>query len=64
MSERVKLKDAAQMLGMSPQGVREHMKRNLFSVPIGYVTQISKGRYQYHIYKDMLYKHLGKEVLD
>lgn len=59
VSERVSVKEAAARLGMSQQGVREHMKRNLFKVPIGEVTQVSKGRRQYHIYKNMLDKHLG-----
>ncbi len=59
-SARVPLNEAAKLLGMSPQGVREHMKRDLFTQPIGYVTKISK-RYQYHIYRDMLNKHLGRE---
>lgn len=60
MSERVKVKEAAEILGMSQQGVREHMKRNLFPNPIGYVTKESNGRLQYHIYKEMLNKHIGK----
>ena len=60
MSERVTVKQAAAELGMSPQGVREHMKRNLFEVPIGYVTKTS-SQYTYHIYRRMLDKHLGKE---
>lgn len=59
-SERVKLAEAAKILGMSPQGVREHMKRNLFRIPIGEVTQISKGRKEYHIYRHMLDRHIGK----
>lgn len=58
MSERVSIKEAAEILGMSQQGVREHMKRNLFSVPIGYVTN-PNGRNQYHIYRNMLDKHIG-----
>lgn len=58
--ERVKLIDAAKELGMYPQGVREHMKRNLFDIPIGYVTNPSGNKYQYHIYRAMLDKHLGK----
>lgn len=62
-SERVSVEEAAKILGMSPQGVREHMKRNLFPVPIGYVTKQSKGRLQYHIYRDMLNRHLGREVV-
>lgn len=61
MSERVTVKEAAERLGMSQQGVREHMKRNLFKVPIGEVTQVTKGRYQYHIYRSMLNRHLGIE---
>lgn len=59
-SERVSIEEAAAILGMSKQGVREHMKRNLFPVPIGYVTKQSTGRLQYHIYRNMLDKHLGK----
>lgn len=60
LSERVKVEEAAKLLGMSPQGVREHMKRNLFPSPIGYVTKVSKGRTQYHIYRNLLNKHLGR----
>ena len=58
MSERVSVGEAAKVLGLSPQGVREHMKRDLFRPAIGYVTQIS-GRKQYHIYRNMLNKHVG-----
>ena len=64
ISERVPIKEAAQILGMSQQGVREHMKRNLFPEPIGYVTSVSAGRKQYHIYRDMLNKHIGKETAE
>ena len=60
MSERVPVEEAAKILGMSRQGVREHMKRNLFPIPIGYV--IKPGRkHEYHIYKEMLNRYLGKE---
>ena len=62
MSERVTVEEAAKILGMSRQGVREHMKRNLFSVPIGYVTKQGEKNFQYHIYRDMLNRHLGREV--
>lgn len=61
MSERVSVAEAAKMLGMSQQGVRIHMKRNLFRIPIGDVTKPG-GRYQYHIYRDMLMRHMGKET--
>lgn len=60
MSERVTVDEAAKILGMSKQGVREHMKRNLFARPIGEVTQISKGRHQYHIYRSLLDRHVGR----
>lgn len=60
MGERVPVEEAAKILGMSKQGVREHMKRNLFSVPIGEVTKMG-NRYQYHIYRSMLNKHIGRE---
>lgn len=63
LSERVTVDEAAKILGMSKQGVREHMKRNLFAMPIGEVTQISKGRYQYHIYRSLLDRHVGKESI-
>lgn len=62
MSDRVTVDEAARILGMSKQGVREHMKRNLFAIPIGEVTMITKGRYQYHIYRSMLEKHIGREI--
>ena len=63
MSERVTVDEAAKILGMSKQGVREHMKRKLFAMPIGEVTQISKGRYQYHIDRNLLDRHVGKESI-
>lgn len=63
LSERVSVEEAAKILGMSVQGVREHMKRNLFASPIGEVTQLKAGgRHQYHIYRDMLNRHVGKEA--
>ena len=64
MSERVKVAEAAKILGMSQQGVREHMKRGLFKIPIGEVTKRSEGRYEYHIYRHMLDKHIGRREPD
>lgn len=61
MSEKLSVKEAAEILGMSQQGVREHMKRNLFKIPIGEVTN-PNGRYHYHIYKSMMNKHVGRDV--
>lgn len=61
MSERVPLPVAAEILGMSKQGVREHMKRGLFFPPIGYVSNPSGRQFQYRIYKNMLEEHIGRE---
>lgn len=60
MSNRVTIKEAAVELGMSEQGVRECMKRNL--IDIGVVMPALNGSKQlsYHIYRDKLNRHLGK----
>lgn len=55
-NDRITVKEAASLLGMSEQGVKEHMKRGLFDPPIGYVTQTSKKRKQYLIYRNMVEK--------
>lgn len=61
MSERVSVAEAARLLGMSKQGVREHMDKGLFANPIGEVTKVSEKRHQYHIYRSLLNKHMGLE---
>lgn len=61
MKETITVNEAAKILGMSPQGVREHMKKNLFKVPIGYVTK-PNGKNRYNIYKGMINKHVGRDV--
>ncbi|MFG6379181.1 MAG: hypothetical protein K1W19_12840 [Lachnospiraceae bacterium] len=62
MSERVSVVQAARELGISPQGVRENMKKGLLD--IGYVFPSVSGTktLRYFIYRDKLNKHLGKEV--
>ncbi len=56
--QRVDLGYAAKILGMSKQHVKEHMRNNLWKVPIGYA--IKKGtNYEYLIYWTMLMKHIG-----
>lgn len=62
MSERVPVAKAAKMLGMSIQGVRMHMQKNLFDPPIGHVTR-PNNNYQYLIYRDMLMRYMGKETV-
>lgn len=61
--QRVPVEQAALELGMNPQAVREHMKRDLFPTPIGFVSNPSGKKFQYHIYRHMLDEHLhiGKE---
>lgn len=61
MSERIPVREAAEILGMSQQGVREHMKKGLFASPIGYVISASEKKKEYYIYKDMLNRYIGKE---
>lgn len=57
--ERVPLKEVADILGMSTQAVRIHMQKDLFEVPIGFVTNPSGNKRDYHIYRHMLNQHLG-----
>lgn len=58
--ERVSTEEAAKILGMSVNGVRIHMERNLWDVPIGYVVK-NGGKNDYQIYRAMLNKHIGVE---
>lgn len=60
-NDRISVREAAAMLGMSEQGVKEHMKRNIFNPPIGHVTQVGKSRKQYHIYRSMIERYVGRE---
>lgn len=63
MCERVKLSDAARELGCSQQAVREHMKKGIWD--LGRVVsprQSGKKQWEYHIYRALLDKHLGKEA--
>ena len=61
MSERVSLKQAAAELGMSPQGVREYMKRGLIDIGVVLPNIKGKGKRQYFIYRDKLDRVLGKK---
>ena len=61
MSERVSLKQAAAELGMSPQGVRECMKRGLIDIGVVLPNIKGKGKRQYFIYRDKLDRVLGKK---
>lgn len=58
--ERVSTEEAAKILGLSVNGVRMHMERNLWDVPIGYVVK-NGGKNDYQIYRSMLNKHIGIE---
>lgn len=59
--ERVSVEEAAALLGCNPQGVREHMKRGLWDLGSVIRPIPPAKRFQYHIYRHKLNKHLGKE---
>ena len=56
----IKVEDAARILGISKQGVREHMSRG--DMPIGKVLQTAGKKKQYLIFEDMLNAFMGKET--
>ena len=58
---RIPLPEAAKLLGTSPQGVREHMKRGLWDLGSVIPPKKKGGQWQYHIYKPKLYRLLGIE---
>lgn len=59
MSERIKLKEAAEILGMSEVCVRIRMERNLFNPPIGRcVPSLSGKSTRYFVFKDMLERYV------
>ena len=55
----IKVEDTARLLGITKQGVREHMNRG--DLPIGHVLQTKGKRKQYLIFEDMLNAYMGKE---
>lgn len=59
-SRRVPLPQAAAELGMSPQGLREYMKRGI--IDIGEVLPAANGGTckRYHIFRDKLDRYMGK----
>lgn len=63
--QRVPLSQAAAELGMAPQGVREYMKKGLLDIGEVLPTiqnRTERKKYNYHIYRDKLDRHLGKGV--
>ena len=59
--ERVTLKDAAKELGVSPQAVREHLKKGIWSFGMAvYPEKTGKKIWEYYIYRRPLDKFLGK----
>ncbi len=62
-SERVSVTQAAKELGVTPQAVREHMKRGLWQIGYCYSPKnTGKNNWEYHIYRHLLNRHLGKEA--
>lgn len=65
MSERVSVQEAADILGMSPQGVRVQMQRGILDIGsvLPSITQTGrKATNQYYIYRDKLNRWVGKEA--
>lgn len=62
MCERVSVITAAAELGCAPQAVREHMKCGIWDLGEALPPNKEEGRrkWQYHIYRKKLDKHLGK----
>lgn len=58
-SERVSLKDAAAMMGVSPQCLRMMMQKK--AVNIGFVVENNTNK-SYIIFRDRLNRVLGKET--
>ncbi len=56
---RVPLPEAAKLLGTSPQGVREHMKRGVWDLGSVIPPKKKGGHWQYHIYRPKLDRLLG-----
>lgn len=62
-SERVSVKEAARLLGIAPQGVRECMKRGILDIGIvipSYCGSENGKNNTYLIYRDKLNRVLGK----
>ena len=60
-ANRVTLEQAAKELGLSPQGLREYMKRGLIDIGIVLPSLESGENNRYLIFRNKLDKVLGKE---
>lgn len=60
MKQRIKVSEAAAILGTSEQFIRIGLQRNL--LPIGVAIQLSGDRYTYHISPKLLEDYIGKEA--
>ena len=59
-NERVSIKDAAEILGMSEACVRVRMERNLFNPPIGRCMPSLNGKStRYFVFRDMLERYIS-----
>lgn len=62
LTERVRLTEAAKLLGVCPQSVREHMRRKLWDLgDVQSPAKTGKSRYEFFVYRHKLNKHLGIE---
>ena len=63
VSERISVKDAAEILGCRPQGVREKMKRGIWDLGEAISPkQSGKQHWEYHIYRAKIEHQIGRAL--
>lgn len=60
MAERVTVKKAAELTGLSELSIRIGLQKNV--IPFGFAVQTSQNRYTYHISPKKLEEYIGKPV--
>ena len=60
MSERIPVNEAAKILGMNPQGVRQQMKAGILDIGRVVPPTGKKVNHEYHVYINKLNKVLVK----
>ena len=58
---KIKVDEAAQMLGVSPQYVRLGLQRNVFDFGVAFKVKKGNVKYNYVIYPEKLMNYVGEE---